>query len=209
MSWLGNGVWVVALLVAIGTGGLPAEAQDAPREFPIEGGLVLILWDRWDYIWPEEDLANLQDVVFGATARSPQGGVMAELRVERYASPEVTQERIRAIDQSQLALVDSAMWLVVQQRAEAYKVVEWVGTRSEGHNGVYQLVAPYIRESLLDGSRSAHHLIRIFNGDNSFDITISHPLARSPSAQMMQERLVRDVMRNLELRTLESGSPPS
>lgn len=208
MRRLDMGAWAVALWIAVGSGGVPAEAQDGPREFAIEGGLVLTLWDRWDYIWPEEDLSNLEHVVFGATARSPQGGVLAELRVERYVSPEVTQARIQAINQSQLALVDSAMRLVVQQGDDAYEVVQWVGTRTESHNGVYQLVAPHIRESRFDGSRSAHHLIRIFNGENSFDVMISHPLEWSPTAQMMQERLVRDVMRNLELRALESGSPP-
>ena len=201
--------WTVVLLVTIGVAGGSAEAQEVPGEFAVEGGLVLTLWDRWDHIWSDEELSGLsEDVVFGATARSLQGGVLAELMVTHYANPAVTQRMMESLDESEPAVVDSAMWLFVQSKAASYRVVEWVGTRAETHNGVHQVVSPYVRRSVLDGSVTAHHLIRIFNAENSYEITVSHPMAAGPNAQMMQERLVRDVMRNLELRPLEPGPPP-
>ena len=200
---------VVGLLMGMCGAAPGGAAQEVPREFPLEGGLVLTLWDRWDHIWSEEELRGAgEEIVFGATARSRSGRVLAELQVERYANPAVTQPMMRSLDESSLAVVDSALWLVVQSDAVTYAVVHWGGARVETHNGVYQAVAPYVRQSVVNGAVTQHHLIRIFNGENSYDLTVSFPYDERVFAVAMQERLLRDVMRNLELRTDAPRGPP-
>ena len=190
------------IVVFLGIGIGPVGGQELSREFEIEGGLVVTLWERWDEIWSESRLENAgDDVVFGASAYASTGRVLAELRVDAYVDPAVIQPMVRDLDESELAVVDSALWLIVNAAETTHAVVQWDGAWAETHNGLHQVVAPYIRRSQLTGTLTRVHLIRIFNGENSYQVTIAQPLDNHTTSLMLQERLVRDVVRNLELRT--------
>jgi hypothetical protein len=197
-----TGLGLQTVLAALILCSAPLPGQELPREFEIEGGLVLTLWDRWDEIWPSGELEGMDnDLVFGASAHSRTGRLLAELQIEAYADQAVIQAMVSDLDESQLAVLDSALWLGAQGTEITHVIVAWEDAWAETHNGVHQVVASYVRRSQLNGTLTRVHIIRIFNGENSYRVRIFQPLENHPPTLLLQERLVRDVMRNLELRS--------
>ena len=115
------------------------------------------------------------DLAFAANYYDDQGKTAGMFNIRYYPNLDVTQSEARAANASDVKELDAVLRQDVVPGVEMAggRLLAWVGTTKQSINGATAFVSEYRRSSPQGGSFRAR-LVRFFNAQKSFTITISY-----------------------------------
>lgn len=115
------------------------------------------------------------DLAFAANYYDDQGKTAGIFNIRYYPDLDVTQSEARAANAADVKELDAALQQNVVPGIEMAggRLLAWIGTTKSSINGATVFVTEYRRSSQQGGSVRAR-LVRFFNAQKSFTITISY-----------------------------------
>lgn len=122
-----------------------------------------------------ESRGMADDLAFAANYYDDQGKTAGMFNIRYYPDLEVTQSEARAANAPDVKELDAVLRQNVVPGIEMAggRLLAWVGTTKQSINGATVFVSEYRRSSQQGGSFRAR-LVRFFNAQKSFTITISY-----------------------------------
>lgn len=116
------------------------------------------------------------DLNFGANYYDDAGKTAAIMNVRYYPNLEISQAEAHASGIADISELDSAMHdsMLEAGQINGFTVLEWSGTSKQEINGITALVTEYKRSSVYNGSNFKVRLVRVFNKEKSFTMTVSY-----------------------------------
>jgi hypothetical protein len=116
------------------------------------------------------------DFPFAANYYNDNSVVEALVNIRYYPWIEVTQEDVIFATPDEVQYLDSVLNenILLSMKAVDGKILSWNGTKKEHINGIVTLVTEYRRYSGLSMTDARVRLVRVFNGNKSFTLTVSY-----------------------------------
>lgn len=116
------------------------------------------------------------DLNFGANYYDENGKTAAIFNIRYYPNLDLTQTDASTATATDIQELDNALksGLIQSSQVSGFSILKWFGTSKETINGSVGFVTEYERSPLKNNGNFRVRLIRIFNGSNSFTITVSY-----------------------------------
>lgn len=150
---------------------------ELPRNWAVLSNNRRITLDSWVQAKTEANgVANASsELAFAANYYDEQNSTAGMFNIRYYPNLDVSQPDARAAGAADIKELDSALRqnIVPGIEMSGSRLLAWLGTTKQSINGTSAFITEYRRSSLQGGGFRAR-LIRIFNGQKSFTITISY-----------------------------------
>jgi hypothetical protein len=116
------------------------------------------------------------DLNFGANYYDDAGKTAAIINVRYYPNSEISQADVRASGISDISELDSAIRdsIIDAGQINGFSVLAWNGTSKKTINGITAFVTEYQRSSMYTDGNFKVRLVRVFNKERSFTMTVSY-----------------------------------
>ncbi|MRR07744.1 MAG: hypothetical protein EG828_12575 [Deltaproteobacteria bacterium] len=116
------------------------------------------------------------DLHFGANYYDDSGKAAASMNIRYYPDSDISQAEAHAVMQSEVRELDRALResIVKAGQVNGLSVLRWGGTRKQVINGITAFVTEYKRSSQKDSGNFKVRLVRVFDRDKSFTLTVSY-----------------------------------
>ncbi len=116
------------------------------------------------------------DLNFGANYYDEAGKTAAIMNVRYYPDLDVSQAEARAAGAADIRELNNALResIVKAGLINGFSVLVWKGTSKQVINGITAFVTEYKRSQLNNNGNFKVRLVRVFNGKQSFTMTVSY-----------------------------------
>lgn len=116
------------------------------------------------------------DLNFGANLYDEAGKAAAMVNIRYYPDMDVTQADARAATSSDIQELDGGLQTAIAQSIQGtgVKILKWFGTSPRTINGAVAFITEYERSSPNNKGNFRVRLVRVFNGADSFTVTVSY-----------------------------------
>ena len=117
------------------------------------------------------------DLAFASNYYDDQNKTAAMFNIRYYPDLNIAQSDSRASSSADIKELDKALRdavLSTQRSDIGFRLLSWIGTTKQNINGIVVFVTEYRRSSMAGDSPFRVRLVRVFNSERSFTITISY-----------------------------------
>lgn len=185
----GNAQWLVAILFLVLTGAAAAANNfelirlpsgvtvELPRNWSVFSNNRRITLDSWVQVQEESRgaVAGTSDLAFAANLYDDLGQTTGIFNIRYYPNLDIPQSTARGAGPEDVSEIDATVRQSIVPGIEMAggRLLAWLGTQKRTVNGAIVFVTEYRRASQKGGNFRAR-LVRVFNGNKSFTITISY-----------------------------------
>ena len=138
------------------------------------------------------------DFPFAANYYNDNSEVEALLNIRYYPWMEITQEDVFNASSDEVQYLDSMLnENILLAMKDVGKLLSWNGTKKEYINGIIVLITEYRRYSNTTKDSGRVRLVRVFNDNKSFTLTVSYDDRRQNS--FMLEGITNRIIESLSL----------
>jgi hypothetical protein len=148
---------------------------------------------------------NTSELPFAANYYDDRGNIIAILNVRYYPELDLSQADARSATIQDVQGLDAAIKENLLKEMEAFgmSIRSWSGTAKSDINGIVTFITEYRRASLQSYGDFRVKLVRVFAGDRSVTVTVSH----LSSVAMMLQPIIDRIIASLRLTGI--GPPTS
>ncbi len=130
-----------------------------------------------------------------ATYSDASGKVIALFNVRYYPDATLTQKDTADATAEDISKIDAGIKSGMQTSGGSmgWTVLEWKGTKPQLLNGTHSLLTEYTRSGVGGAGPKCVRLVRVFNGNKSFTITVSHDLAKDAELRPVTDRIIASI----------------
>ncbi|PPI79531.1 hypothetical protein DXI23_04595 [Marinobacter flavimaris] len=135
------------------------------------------------------------DLNFGANYYDDAGKTAALMNVRFYPNLEISQADARASGIPDISELDSVIRDSMTEAGQinGFSVLEWSGTSKQKINGITAFVTEYKRSSIYNSSNFKVRLVRVFNKERSFTMTVSYRENQEHLLRPICDRIVSSI----------------
>ncbi|MEX2374794.1 MAG: hypothetical protein WD942_04300, partial [Dehalococcoidia bacterium] len=139
--------------------------------------------------------ASPSDLDFAANLYDDRGNTIALLNVRYYPDLDITQAEARAATDADVADLDALLRSDLEPNLSAagIELLEWKGTSRTDLPEVVAFVTEYRRTSIVGTGAFRVRLVRVFNAEHSFTVTVSYHESLEALLVPITDRIINSV----------------